>query len=274
MPGSERPIAVVALSGGMDSTTLLATYLQDGYQVIAGSVDYGQRHRRELAAAAAVAEHYGVEHVVWASGLGALLGGSALTDADIEVPDGHYSWDVMAITVVANRNAIFANAFAGMAIARGADVLGLGMHAGDHHQYPDCRPEAVAAIAESIRVCNTAPTLPPPPRIEARFVHIDKTEIARIGHRLGAPLGLSWSCYRGGEVHCGTCATCFERREAFRDAGVPDPTGYADTTTTYPADGGAPDHGGAGDQVRAEEIRAGEARAGGTAAIPSAGASR
>lgn len=218
-------IAALCFSGGMDSTTLAAHYHHDGYKLLLLSFDYGQRHAKELTAARAVARHYDADHhIVDLSSLGRLLTGSALTDPDVAVPDGHYAEESMKATVVPNRNAIMANIAIGIASSAGADVVALGVHAGDHAVYPDCRPVFVQALK---RCAGTALEGFHLPHVEAPFIHISKTEIADLGTRLGAPLHLSWSCYKGGAVHCGTCGTCVERKEAFRDADLADPTEYA-----------------------------------------------
>ncbi|AEW92950.1 MULTISPECIES: 7-cyano-7-deazaguanine synthase QueC [Streptomycetaceae] len=220
-----RPLAVLSFSGGMDSTTLAAHYHDSGYEMMLLSFDYGQRHSRELLAARRVAQHFDAEHqVVDLTAVGALMPGSALTDPAIEVPDGHYEAESMRVTVVPNRNAIMANIAVGIAAARRAQLVGLGIHAGDHAIYPDCRP----AFLDALRACVTrALEGHHTPRIEAPFITWTKAQIAEHAHLLGAPLGLSWSCYKGQKQHCGTCGTCTERREAFADAGVPDPTDYA-----------------------------------------------
>lgn len=222
VPRLARPHAVVLLSGGIDSTVALTLYDAMMYRVTAVSVDYGQRHHRELAAAAEIAEMLGAAHVVVPMPfLGSYLPGSALTDHTVRVPHGHYADRSMAATVVPNRNAIMANIAAGIAIAHGADVLALGVHAGDHPVYPDCRPEWVTALRRLVAVGNDRPV-----RVEAPFVRHTKTAVVSVGHRLGAPLHLTWSCYEGRETHCGRCGTCVERREAFAGAGVTDPTIY------------------------------------------------
>lgn len=224
---------VVVLSGGMDSTTLTAHYAALGRKITALTVNYGQRHQREIESARAVAAHYGAEHyVVDLREVGALLGGSALTEAAIEVPNGHYAEETMRATVVPNRNAILANVAIGVAIARRASVVALGMHGGDHFIYPDCRPPFVEALNRLTQVANEGFGAP---HIEAPFLRWSKTEVAAYGSRLGAPLEVSWSCYRGEAVHCGTCGTCYERRESFRDAKVPDPTEYLDNVTEFAA---------------------------------------
>ena len=220
------PLAVIVLSGGMDSTTLLDHYAQAGHRLCAVTVDYGQRHRREIESARAVAAHYGAEHVVVdLTSVGRALTGSALTDSTVDVPEGHYAEDSMRATVVPNRNAILANVAVGVAVARGAQVVALGMHAGDHFVYPDCRPKFVDALDQLVQVANEGFA---PPRVEAPFVNMTKTDVAARGAELNAPLHLTWSCYKGGDKHCGRCGTCVERWESFRDAGITDPTDYQD----------------------------------------------
>ncbi|WP_328345415.1 7-cyano-7-deazaguanine synthase QueC [Micromonospora sp. NBC_00421] len=223
--------ALIVLSGGMDSTTLMAYYSALRFSLIAVTVDYGQRHRREIDSARAVADHYGAVHqVVDLSGLGGLLPGSALTDDTMTVPDGHYAEASMRATVVPNRNAILANVAVAVGVAHRAGVVALGMHSGDHFVYPDCRPAFVTALCELVTVANEGFHTP---RVEVPFMTWTKAEVAAHGVRLGAPLSLSWSCYKGGDQHCGTCGTCYERREAFREAGVPDPTHYLDDVTQF-----------------------------------------
>ncbi|UJV42965.1 7-cyano-7-deazaguanine synthase QueC [Streptomyces sp. AMCC400023] len=218
------PLAVLAFSGGMDSTTLAAHYQWLGYDLLLLSFDYGQRHARELEAARTIAAHYRAEHhVVDLTAVGALMPGSALTDRTVDVPEGHYAAASMRATVVPNRNAIMANVAAGIASARGALVVALGIHAGDHAVYPDCRPAFLDALQTSVTAAlDGFPT----PTVEAPFLHMTKTDIARQGAGLGVPFVRTWSCYQGGALHCGRCGTCVERREAFNDAGLTDPTRY------------------------------------------------
>ena len=219
-----RPLAVIVFSGGMDSTTLAALYRDLGYDLLLLSFDYGQRHVRELEAARRIADHYRAEHhVVDLTAVGALMPGSALTDRTVDVPEGHYAAASMRATVVPNRNAIMGNIAAGIASARGALVVALGVHAGDHAIYPDCRPAFREALQQSVTVALEGF---PTPVIETPFIHFSKTDIARRGAELGVPFAFTWSCYAGGALHCGRCGTCVERQEAFREAGVPDPTQY------------------------------------------------
>lgn len=218
------PLAVLTFSGGMDSTTLTAHYHHAGHQLLLLSFDYGQRHIRELEAARRIAAHYRAEHhVLDLAGVGTLMPGSALTDQGVDVPEGHYAAETMRSTVVPNRNAIMANVAVGIASARGAAVVALGIHAGDHAVYPDCRPAFLDALRVSVAAALDGFRTP---AVDAPFLHMSKTDIARLAVDLDAPLALSWSCYQGGAVHCGRCGTCVERKEAFADAGLIDPTTY------------------------------------------------
>lgn len=219
---------VVVVSGGLDSAVLahhLAAVPDSAIRLL--SFDYGQRHRKELDHAARLAGALDARHdVVDLRGVGALLSGSALTDGGVDVPDGHYTDESMRATVVPNRNAIFASVAVGVAVAEGADAVALGIHAGDHPIYPDCRPEFVDAAERLARVAN-AGFVPDGFRIDAPFLHWSKADIVRRGAELRVAFADTWSCYKGGDRHCGTCGTCVERREAFELAGVPDPTEYA-----------------------------------------------
>lgn len=218
--------AIVLLSGGMDSTVLVGHLLEIGHTVDTLALDYGQRHRRELTAAADVAGHYGVRFdVVDLTAVGRMLTGSALTDPNIPVPHGHYAHESMRATVVPNRNAILVMAAAGVAVARHAQYVATAVHAGDHPIYPDCRPDFITAVDQTVRLATAGYG---DVHVVAPFVWYTKAQIAALGARLGAPFGKSWSCYEGGDTHCGRCGTCVERREAFADANLIDPTVYAD----------------------------------------------
>lgn len=213
---------LILLSGGLDSSTALAAASASGRAGRALSVAYGQRHARELDAARQVAAHYRVTHdVLDLTSWGQLLRGSALTDPDVPVPHGHYAAPSMAATIVPNRNATLLCAAAGVAQAHGCDTVITAVHAGDHHVYPDCRPEFVHALNEAVQIATEGAV-----RISAPFLDQSKTDIARTAGRLSVPVELTWSCYEGAAVHCGQCGTCVERIEALHDAGVPDPTAY------------------------------------------------
>lgn len=189
------------------------------------SFDYGQRHRKELSYAAGCAERLGVpHHVIDMRSIGAALSGSALTD-DIDVPDGHYAEDTMKITVVPNRNAIMLTIAYGIAAANGDEAVATAVHGGDHFIYPDCRPAFTEAFDKMQRAAldgyaDVALFTP--------FVHRSKAEIVAEGATVGTPFVETWSCYKGGQHHCGRCGTCVERREAFHLAGINDPTIYED----------------------------------------------
>lgn len=209
----------------MDSVTLAHKVAQEHELIGLVSFNYGQRHLKELDFARACADDLGVEHIVIdISGIGRQLSGSALTD-DVAVPDGHYAEETMRITVVPNRNAIMLAIAFGIAAARGADAVATAVHGGDHFIYPDCRPGFTEAFETMQRqaLAGVADV-----RLYTPYVHTDKAAIAAEGVRLGVDYTRSWSCYKGGEIHCGRCGTCVERREAFHLAGAEDPTTYAD----------------------------------------------
>jgi 7-cyano-7-deazaguanine synthase len=218
---------VVLASGGLDSTTL-AYHLRDvGAKARLLSFDYGQRHARELECARQVAVGLGVPHdVADLRSVGGLLRGSALTDPSVPVPDGHYAAESMRATVVPNRNAVMLDIAVAVAIANGCDAVAFGAHGGDHAIYPDCRPEFVTTFTASAMLANQG-FLPGGFQVVAPFLGFGKAEVVRMGHQLGVPFAATWSCYKGGAVHCGRCGTCTERREAFQVAGVADPAPYA-----------------------------------------------
>ena len=220
---SKRAIAIV--SGGMASVTLAYLLASEGFSLHLLSFDYGQRHLKELEYADLCAERLDAEFdLVDISGVGRLLKGSALTD-DVPVPHGHYAAPNMSITVVLNRNAIMLSIAYGVAVAEGAEVVATGVHTGDHFVYPDCRPEFIRAFdamqKEAVEGFGDESL-----RLYAPFLKWSKADIVAAGVKLGVPYTDAWSCYEGGEVHCGECGTCVERREAFELAGVQDPTVY------------------------------------------------
>ena len=214
---------VAIFSGGLDSTVLLYHLRAEGHGVAALSVDYGQRHRRELDSARVIASGLGIEHeVADLRGVTHLLGGSSQTDTSIAVPQGHYTAESMKTTVVPNRNMIMLAVAAGWAISRKADAVAYGAHAGDHTIYPDCRPEFADAVRRCLQLADWH-------RVDLLypFISLTKAHIVRRGAELNVPFARTWSCYEGGDLHCGRCGTCVERREAFAQAGVTDPTEYA-----------------------------------------------
>ncbi len=215
--------AVVLLSGGLDSSALLYATAKAGHEVFALSVHYGQRHERELHAAAAIAERAGVSHrVVDLSLLKPILAGSSQTSDDVDVPEGHYADETMKLTVVPNRNMILISIAVAYAVSLKAPYVAYAAHAGDHAIYPDCRPEFITRIARAIEVCDYEP-----PILVAPYKHISKSQIVTEGTANGVPFELTWSCYKGDVVHCGKCGTCVERREAFSLARIADPTVYS-----------------------------------------------
>lgn len=217
--------AVVIVSGGMDSVTLAYLLDSEGYDLHLLSVDYGQRHKKEIGYAKRCAERLGATFdIADISQVGRLLSGSALTD-DVEVPHGHYAAENMAVTVVPNRNAIMLSIAYGVAVVREAQIVATAVHAGDHYVYPDCRPQFVEAF-DAMQRKATEGFGDPNLRLHVPFVHKTKAQIVEVGATLGVPYADTWSCYEGGEIHCGLCGTCGERKEAFELAGVPDPTKY------------------------------------------------
>ena len=213
---------VVSLSGGLDSTVLLAHHLEQGDEVRAISFDYGQRHRRELDWAQELAGQYGVPHTLVRVDLAAVTR-SALTGHG-SVPHGHYAHESMKQTVVPSRNATFVCLASALAISHDMDAVSIAAHAGDHAIYPDCRPMWMQVMQQAVRMGNWGASQF---ELLAPFVLMTKHDIVVRGDLLGAPMHKSWSCYEGGAIHCGRCGTCVERREAFELAGVPDHTEYA-----------------------------------------------
>lgn len=219
---------VAVVSGGMDSVTLAYLLNHQGHDLHLISFNYGQRHKKELDFAALAANRLNCPHdIVDLSNISHLVSKSSLT-SDAPVPDGHYAEDTMRQTVVPNRNSIMLNIAAGLAITVGADSIATGVHAGDHYIYPDCRPQFIDSLEVMLRIANEG-FCPADFKVLAPFVHITKGEICSIGNDIGVPWLDTWSCYKGGDTHCGSCGTCFERREAFLEADVHDPTSYVAT---------------------------------------------
>lgn len=214
---------IAIISGGMDSVSMLYFYSRQGYEVHALTFNYGQRHKKEIAYAQQATQDIGANwDLIDLSTLTKHIGGSSLTD-NIPVPDGHYAEENMKITVVPNRNAIMLAIAYGVAVAEQADAVAIAVHAGDHFIYPDCRPAFTEAFKKmqdkAIEGFGNIQLLTP-------FIKYSKSDIVKEGQTTGTPFNKTWSCYKGGDVHCGTCGTCVERKEAFQLAGVPDPTIY------------------------------------------------
>lgn len=212
--------SVIVLSGGLDSVTLL--HSEKERIALAVTFDYGSNHNaREIDCARRQCGSLGIEHIVIPlKFMGEYFESSLLSGADA-IPEGHYSDENMKSTVVPFRNGIMLAVACGLAESRGLRHVMLANHGGDHAIYPDCRPGFVDAMSKAMQE-GTYENID----IIAPFTNINKTDIVRLGARLGVDYASTYSCYRGGESHCGKCGTCVERKEAFRDSGVTDPTVY------------------------------------------------
>jgi 7-cyano-7-deazaguanine synthase len=223
---SSPPIAVVLLSGGLDSMVTAALAKEQGFAVHALSVDYGQRHRLELESARRIAERLGlVRHTEIALDMRA-FGGSALTDA-IDVPKGGVGDDI-PVTYVPARNLVFLALTTACAEAAGARDVFIGVNALDYSGYPDCRPEFIASFAETARLGTKAGVEGAPFTIHAPLQHMTKADIARECARLGLDPAWSWSCYDPAPdgSACGLCDSCRLRKKGFAEAGIVDSTRY------------------------------------------------
>ncbi len=225
MSRKESDTAVVLLSGGMDSVAALYETLQTTTVVAALSFHYGSKHNdKEIPFAAFHAQRCGVPHlVIPLDFIGQHFASDLLANGG-EIPKGHYEQLSMKKTVVPFRNGIMLAVAAGFAESREAQALVIAAHAGDHAIYPDCREEFMSSMGIAIQLGTYA-------NVELRrpFIALTKAQIAARGAELGVDFAQTWSCYEGGEIHCGECGTCVERREAFLLANVPDPTAYAST---------------------------------------------
>ena len=225
VPSTEAlPTAIALLSGGLDSATAAALAQAEGYRVIGLSFDYGQRHRRELQAAAAVAQALGLaEHHSINVNLAA-WGGSALTDTAMEVPNAGVQGGVIPSTYVPGRNTVFISIGLSLAEARGAERLVLGVNAVDYSGYPDCRPDYLGAFQTLADLASKAGREGHGTQLWAPLVEWSKTKIVQEALRLGVPIEQTWSCYSGGEHPCGVCDSCRIRDAALIEAGRPDLT--------------------------------------------------
>ncbi len=225
VPSTEAlPTAIALLSGGLDSATAAALAQAEGYRVIGLSFDYGQRHRRELQAAAAVAQALGLaEHHSISVNLAA-WGGSALTDTAMEVPNAGVQDGVIPSTYVPGRNTVFISIGLSLAEARGAERLVLGVNAVDYSGYPDCRPDYLGAFQTLADLASKAGREGHGTQLWAPLVEWSKTKIVQEALRLGVPIEQTWSCYSGGEHPCGVCDSCRIRDAALIEAGRPDLT--------------------------------------------------
>ena len=221
-----RPVAIVLLSGGLDSMVAAAHAREAGFALHALTINYNQRHLVELAAARRIAAMLGAaRHVVLPIDLSA-FGGSALT-ADIDVPKGGVGTDI-PVTYVPARNTVFLSLSLAWAEASGSTDLFIGVNALDYSGYPDCRPEFVDAFESLANLATKAGVEGGRFRIHAPLQHMTKADIVREADRLGLDPGLSWSCYDpAAGLHCGLCDSCRLRAKGFEEAGLPDPTRYA-----------------------------------------------
>lgn len=220
--------AVVLLSGGLDSSTAVYLAQKEGYEIYAISFDYGQRHNKELNCAKNIAEKAGVrEHVVVTTNMNA-WGGSALTDKNIEVPEGKEESKEIPVTYVPARNMIFLSYAASYAEVVGAQDIFIGVSEVDYSGYVDCREEFINAMENAINngtVCAVEQGRKI--KIHAPFLHMTKAQEINLGMELGVDYGLTWSCYKGEELACGVCDSCMLRLKAFKEAGYKDTVGYA-----------------------------------------------
>ena len=212
--------SIIVLSGGMDSTTLLYEY--QSRIALAVSFDYGSNHnQRELAFAALHCERLGIKHLIIPLDFIHRYFHSSLLSGAEAVPEGNYDDENMRSTVVPFRNGIMLAVAAGLAEDNGLQQIMMANHAGDHAIYPDCRPAFVQAMDEAVHAGTYNGV-----RLFTPYTNLTKGEIARRGKTLGIDYSETWSCYKGGEHHCGKCGTCTERIEALQEAGVEDKTVY------------------------------------------------
>ena len=212
--------SVIILSGGMDSVTLL--HYRKERIALAVSFDYGSNHNvREIECARRQCENLGIEHLVIPLDFMGIYFRSSLLEGADSIPEGHYADENMKSTVVPFWNGIMLSVACGLAESRGLRHVMMANHGGDHAIYPDCRPEFVTSMSDAMRNGTYEGV-----DILAEFTNITKSDIARLGKKLGVDYSMTYSCYKGGAKHCGRCGTCIERKEAMREAGIDDPTVY------------------------------------------------
>ena len=213
---------IVVYSGGLDSFTLLNEAIRSGKDVSALSFDYGQKHNKELHFVEKFCAQESIDSkIVNVSSIKELFQGSSLTD-EIDIPKGHYEDDSMKSTVVPNRNMILISLALGYAVTKEAEEVWFGAHAGDHAIYPDCRPGFVEKMDAVARIANYSPIA-----VKAPYIAMSKTEILAIGLNMQLDYGLTWTCYEGKELACGSCGACHERLESFAANNVIDPIKYS-----------------------------------------------
>lgn len=213
---------VIILSGGLDSS-VLAHFLVKTKKIdlLALSFDYGQKHKKELECAAFQAKSLSIPHKIINLGFMDEVFTSSLLSSGKDIPDGHYEDESMKQTVVPNRNMILISIAAGLAISENREHLFYGAHAGDHSIYPDCRPEFIQKLGETLELCDWQDL-----SLQVPFQNLKKYEIVKIGYDLEIDFAQTWTCYKGGEKACGTCGSCTERLEAFEKNGFTDPLIY------------------------------------------------
>ena len=212
--------AVLILSGGMDSVTMLYDYQER--IALAISFDYGSNHNaKEIPFAQLHCRRLGIEHLVIPLEFIHRYFDSSLLQGAEAIPEGHYAADNMKSTVVPFRNAIMLSVAVGLAESRHLNYVMMANHGGDHTIYPDCRPEFVKAFSDA-SVAGTYEKV----EVWAPYTMLTKVDIAKRGKELGIDYSETWSCYKGGDVHCGRCGTCMERKEALEQAGIADNTAY------------------------------------------------
>lgn len=221
--------AVILLSGGLDSTTCMAVAKDMGYELYPISFDYQQRNKIELIGAQEIAKYFGAKkHLIINTNMSA-IGGSALTDNSIDVPEGDIdaAESAVPITYVPSRNLIFLSYALGYAEVVKADAIFIGVNAVDYSGYPDCRPEFIAKFQDMINyACKTTVVDHHPIKLMTPLQDLSKAEIIKLGTKLGAPYHLTRSCYNGQEEACGHCDSCKLRLRGFAEAGIPDPIAY------------------------------------------------
>ena len=215
---------VLALSGGLDSSVLLASFLNKTNSCVVQAVNfiYDSKHNKyETHSALTIARHYGIPILpIDVSSIFITMKSSLLSNGG-EIPEGHYKAENMKSTVVPGRNLIFASILAGQCESMGYDGIALAVHAGDHHIYPDCRPEFIEALRKTLQVSAKIPI-----EVFTPFLHFTKKDIVHFGISLNVPLELTRTCYKDQINPCGKCGSCHERLEAFSQAGMTDPVLY------------------------------------------------
>lgn len=212
--------ALIILSGGMDSVTMLYEYRER--IALALTFDYGSNHaENEIACARLHCDRLGIRHIIIPLDFIHRYFTSSLLQGGDAIPEGHYTSEKMASTVVPFRNGIMLSIACGMAESNGLKCVMIANHGGDHTIYPDCRDEFIRAMSQAMNAGTDTNV-----QVFAPYTNISKADIARHGKALGLDYSETWSCYKGGSVHCGKCGTCIERKEALAEAGIKDTTGY------------------------------------------------